>query len=345
MSIKITDLDDDDDDDDDYKSSSNDPIAWQRSQSSGDLQTSVNVDDDDDDVDARNLPDESPNLCQSTPVVIRFDVRDDTADTNTAASEMPIDLLHATSATIEMDRSDAAVCTVMRARSEPAVARLSCRSTYQRQQKEAASTEVRRSKPGRVRSYLRRCRDALIGSGSATSTSPNNTSVCPITHHEPIEQRPQHQQPQPQQQRYTTSWYVDETCTASDADAEEDVYTDCCGVLASADDADVDTDAETSLADEDAVAAAAAAAIDLTASHSVACQSTAAAVADEDCSTADEALHCEPDQLSQSSADTVLDVLDSGTAATALADKLIAEQTQTDDGIEQQVSACKCVEH
>lgn len=364
MSIEITDLDDDDDDDADYKSSSNDPIAWQRSQSSAELQqASVAIDADDDDVD-----DEQPDMLgQSTPaVVITFDVRDDNTTDAVATG------IHATSTT-EIDRDAAVACTVVRARSEPAVARLSCRSTYQTKHHQpaskaaaaAAAAAERCSKSGRVRSYLRRCRDALIGSGGsgpAASTGPSsNTSVCPITHHEPIEQRPQPAAQPLQQHRYTTSWYVDETCTLSDAEAEEDVYTDCRGgVLASA--GDVDTDAEASLDDDEHDDDYdAAAAIDLTASSSsgVACQSaatttTAAAVTDEDCGFADgddEALQCaEPDQMSQSSADTVLDMLDSGAGAATtggLADKLIAEPTHGDgtEQPQQQVSACKCVEH
>lgn len=58
-----------------------------------------------------------------------------------------------------------------------------------------ARSEIRRSK-SKVRSYLKKCKNAIIGT---TSTSGNTDNQDPITHHEPISQ-----------QSATSSWYLDE---------------------------------------------------------------------------------------------------------------------------------------
>lgn len=56
-------------------------------------------------------------------------------------------------------------------------------------------TEIRRSK-SKVRSYLKKCKNAIIG-----TTSGHSDNQDPITHHEPISQ-----------QSATSSWYLDEIC-------------------------------------------------------------------------------------------------------------------------------------
>lgn len=56
-----------------------------------------------------------------------------------------------------------------------------------------ARSEIRRSK-SKVRSYLKKCKNAIIG-----TTSGHADNQDPITHHEPISQ-----------QSATSSWYLDE---------------------------------------------------------------------------------------------------------------------------------------
>lgn len=62
--------------------------------------------------------------------------------------------------------------------------------------------EVRRSK-SRVRSYLKRCKDAIIG--------PSNEDSCAISHHEAISQRA------------TSSWYVNDVQVPSIDDKQFEV--------------------------------------------------------------------------------------------------------------------------
>ncbi|XP_058833737.1 uncharacterized protein LOC131691395 isoform X2 [Topomyia yanbarensis] len=62
--------------------------------------------------------------------------------------------------------------------------------------------EVRKSR-SKMKSYLKRCKDALIGTQTTEDT-------CPITHHEAIVQHQQHQSVEPAVPIPTANWYLDD---------------------------------------------------------------------------------------------------------------------------------------
>ena len=75
-------------------------------------------------------------------------------------------------------------------------------SALSQHQKSSSSqlVEVRRSK-SKVRTYLKKCKDALIGGSSSSSSHGHADDIlaCPITHHEAVSQC-----------GATSSWYLDE---------------------------------------------------------------------------------------------------------------------------------------
>lgn len=189
--------------------------------------------------------------------------------------------------------------------------------TYHHHQKNppaSGGNAVRRTQ-SKLRMFLKRYRDALIGSSSSSSRtaavngngrarSRSTVSVCPITHHEAIEQRSS-----------CTSWYVDETTVVDDGEKttlavvgvacvqEEDV---CVPVAGGDGVAEVDYPCEPK-------------------ANIVACQPSGSNVAVGDVSGRGGVVEygCE-DQLSQSSADTVLDM----EALTVDSDRLIDAEVQ-----------------
>lgn len=305
---------------------------WQRSQSTGRLPPASCS-------DAGAVGDTAAALSQSTPSVVEdpstvitladsaraeageavSDVRRTpqhlrTASRQAAAAAATDDDEPATGASDSTTSSSQRRLRGARSRSEPVVTMMLVHSDRTAYHQKVAACDVRRSKSSRVRTYLKRCRDALIGSIAAADTigssgsSTSTTSVCPIIRHEAIEQRAS-----------CTSWYVDETAVAvSTADGVNGADSVAGGVGA---EEDVGTDARARRSAEEGNP------IDLpTVSNSVACQSVADIATDCCCGgRADADYVCNDDQLSQSSADTVLDM----DALMAHSDRLIAAEQQS----------------
>lgn len=328
--------------------------SWQRSQSTSGLPTASSAD-----ADVAGLTDTA--LSRSTPTVaqtvitiddnVEADNGDDAAATVSpvlagdcvaaSAARQPHQHLFAaerhasaTSAAppAPATRNDSATSSsqrrmrVARSRSEPVVTMMMVHSERAAYHQKVAACDVRRSKSGRVRTYLKRCRDALIGSIAAADTiggGSTTTAVCPIIRHEAIEQRAS-----------CTSWYVDETAAvaAVTGDGVNDADTNAAAVAVAVADS-TDGNEEDVCADGVGRSAEEANPIDLpSANNSVACQSIADAA---DCCCvrrADADYVCNEDQLSQSSADTVLDM----DALMAQSDRLIAAEQQQSriDGLE-----------
>lgn len=301
-----------------------------------------------------NASGDAANLSRSTAAVaiattvIALD-NDDDEDVTVAGDAFASVTSSSAAATAAAPQHPLRLCNARRSRSEPVVmvhsARIASNAITSSSSSTAApapftsSSYHRKVMPddgyrtkSKMRSYLRRCRDALIGSSarvSDTSASRSGTTTTdvrnPFTHHEAIEQRAS-----------CTSWYlvVDETAAATAAPA---IATTVNGETTTAavsceNDAGMQSTEEANPIDLTAAAAAAAITASIVACQSrfddacgaddaeedrrcavadgdagdgavyVAVDGDSAAVAHDDMQNDDE------EQLSQSSADTVLDM-------------------------------------